>query len=150
MINKIEESGCADWILAGDFNYIIYPSNRNDGQGDINHMMKFNDAISSLALVEIPLKGRKFTWSNMQHAPLLEKIDWVFTSECWTLKYPNTLVLPLAKPISDHIPFVISLEPASQDLQFSDLNFFGFSITTSKKLWQIFGTNQFKRRTVLN
>lgn len=72
-------------------------------------MLKFNDAISALALVEIPIKGRSFTWSNMQQAPLLEKLDLIFSSESWTDKYPNTLVWPLARPISDHIPCVIQI-----------------------------------------
>lgn len=40
----------------------------------------------------------------MQQDPLLEQLDWFFTSLNWTIAYPNTLVLPLAKPISDHIP----------------------------------------------
>ena len=61
------------WLITGDFNFIRYPSNRNDGAGNTNNMMDFNAAISQLALVEIPLKGRNFTWSNMQQAPLLEK-----------------------------------------------------------------------------
>jgi hypothetical protein len=38
-------------------------------------MLMFNDAISKLGLVELPLKGRKYTWSNMQRDPLLEKLD---------------------------------------------------------------------------
>ena len=44
-------------IIAGDFNYIRYPTDRNDGAGDTHNMMQFNEAISSLALVEIPLKA---------------------------------------------------------------------------------------------
>uniref|UniRef100_A0A453J5A8 Uncharacterized protein n=1 Tax=Aegilops tauschii subsp. strangulata TaxID=200361 RepID=A0A453J5A8_AEGTS len=40
----------------------------------------FNNIIINLDLVEIPLKGRSFTWSNKQDQPLLEKLDWVFTS----------------------------------------------------------------------
>jgi hypothetical protein len=40
----------------------------------------------------------------MQHDPLLEQLDWFFTSVHWTKKYPNSLVLPMSKPISDHIP----------------------------------------------
>lgn len=35
------------------------------------------------------------------------KYDWVFTSECWSFNYPNTLVLSLSKPVSDYIPCVI-------------------------------------------
>ena len=64
----------------------------------------FNEAIGHLGLVELPLKGRAYTWSNMQTDPLLEKLDWFFTSINWTLDFPNTEVVPLAKITSDHIP----------------------------------------------
>ena len=50
-----------------------------------------------MGLVELPRKGRAFTWSNMQQEPLLEQLDWFFTSNNWMLAYPNTLVMPLAK-----------------------------------------------------
>jgi len=60
--------------------------------------------IGHLGLVELPLKGRAFTWSNMQSDLLLEQLDWFFTSVNLTLAYPNTMVLPLAKITSDHIP----------------------------------------------
>lgn len=63
------------WLILGDFNYIRYPHNRNKEGGNFLDMLKFNAAISSLALVEIPLKGRSYTWSKMQDAPLLEKLD---------------------------------------------------------------------------
>jgi exonuclease III len=69
-----------DWIIMGDFNFIRNPTGRNKQGGNINEMLMFNDAISKLGLVELPLKGRKYTWSNMQRDPLLEKLDWVFTS----------------------------------------------------------------------
>jgi hypothetical protein len=69
----------------------------------------FNDAIGHLGLIELPLKGRKFTWSNMQMDPLLEQLDWFFTSPSCTVDYPNTEVLPLAKITSDHIPCKISI-----------------------------------------
>jgi hypothetical protein len=57
-----------------------------------------------MGLVELPLKGRAYTWSNMQSDPLLEQLDWFFTSPNWTVEYPNTKVLPLAKITSDHLP----------------------------------------------
>jgi hypothetical protein len=59
--------------------------------------------------VELPLKGRKFTWSNMQQDPLLEKFDWFFTSASWTVSYPSTIVYPLVKPTSDHVPCVVAI-----------------------------------------
>jgi exonuclease III len=79
-----------DWIVVGDFNLMRKPQDRNREGGDLNEMFMFNDAISALALNEIVLQGRKYTWSNMQLSPLLQKIDWIFTSNAWTLKYPDT------------------------------------------------------------
>jgi hypothetical protein len=39
----------------------------------------------------------------MQHNPLLEQLDWFFTSVNWTNAYPMTEVIPLAKVTSDHV-----------------------------------------------
>lgn len=60
--------------------------------------------VSNLGLQEILLKGRNYTWSNMQEDPLLEQLDWCFTSTNWISQYPNTLLLPLSRPTSDHTP----------------------------------------------
>jgi len=72
-------------------------------------MYLFNEAISFLGLIEIPLKGRKFTWSNKQVSPLLERIYWFFISTSWTLSYPNTFAYPLLMETSDHVPCAISI-----------------------------------------
>jgi hypothetical protein len=72
-------------------------------------MFLFNAAISSLGLIELPLQGRKYTWSNKQVPPLLERLDWFFTSACWTLSYPTTAVSSLVMEPSDHVPCVISI-----------------------------------------
>lgn len=59
----------------------------------------------------------------MQDNPLLQKLDWVFTSSSWTVQYPNTSVLPLSRPISAHIPCVIKIEteiPSSKKNRFEN------------------------------
>jgi hypothetical protein len=43
----------------------------------------------------------------MQKDPLLEKLDWFFTSPSWTISYPTTFAYPLVKPTSDHVPCVV-------------------------------------------
>lgn len=106
---NIDMADNTDWLVVGDFNFMRYPDNRNMTGGNVQDMLSYNEAINAQALVEIPLKGRSFTWSNMQQAPLLEKLDWAFSSESWTLQYPKTLAIPLAKPISDHCPYVIQV-----------------------------------------
>jgi len=92
----------SDWIILGYFNLIRKPKNRNRPGGDLNNMFKFNEAISFLGINEITLQGRKFTWSNMQPSPLLEKLDWVFTSNSWAISYPSTHMTALDMTPSDH------------------------------------------------
>ena len=64
----------------GDFNFMRSLENRNLLGGDVNNIILFNEIIGHLGLVELPIKGRQYTWSNMQTTPLLEQIDWFFTS----------------------------------------------------------------------
>jgi endonuclease/exonuclease/phosphatase family metal-dependent hydrolase len=45
----------------------------------------------------------------MKNDPLLEKLDWVFISTPWTMTSLDTKVVPLSRPISDHIPFVVQI-----------------------------------------
>jgi hypothetical protein len=90
------------WLFLGDFNFIRGQENRNKLGGDVNDIFLFNEIISHLGLLELPFKGRSFTWSNMQDDPLLVQLDWVFTS--------NTMVTTLAKPTSDHVPYVVSID----------------------------------------
>lgn len=98
-----------NWIFLGDFNFYRSLSNRNRSGGNLADTLVFNEAIGHLGLIELPLKGRAFTWSNMQQNPLLEQLDWFFTFPNWTIDYPNTEVLPLAKITSDHIPCKIAI-----------------------------------------
>ena len=97
------------WLILRDFNFIRPTEDRNKPGADMNDIFLFNSIISNLGLLELPLKGRKFTWSNMQDQPLLEQLDWFFTTCEWTLKFPNTMVFPLAKPTSDQVPRVVSI-----------------------------------------
>ena len=47
-----------NWLLVGDFNLIRSPESRNGVGCDINKMFLFNEAISALGLLEIPLSGK--------------------------------------------------------------------------------------------
>lgn len=93
----------------GDFNLYRQPENRNKPGVDVSKMFHFNSFISVIDLTEIPLQGRKFTWSNMQNPPFLEKLDWVFTSAAWGLSFPTTSYRALTLETSDHCLLVISI-----------------------------------------
>jgi hypothetical protein len=99
--------GHVDWLIVGDFNLYRSPEDRNRPSADFCEIFLFNEAISSLGLVELPLKGKRFTWTNKQHPPLLERLDWFFTSSSWTTAYLFTSVSTLTIETSDHVPCLI-------------------------------------------
>ena len=99
-LSSIDTSQLDLWLILGDFNLFRIPQNRNRDGGDINNMIMFNSIIQQLDLEEIPIKSRAYTWSNMQDMPLLEKLDWIFTTANWTTEFPNT---------SDHIPIQVQI-----------------------------------------
>jgi hypothetical protein len=72
---------------------MIYKSS-DKNNSNINRAMmgRFRRLINDLSLKEIPLHGRKFTWSNQQEDPVLVKLDWVFYSVDWELIFPNVLL----------------------------------------------------------
>lgn len=82
-----------DWLIVGDFNLIRKLEDRNRPSGSVGDMMMFSNAISSLGLVEIPLHGRKFTWTNKQTPPLFLK-GWIVFSLLST-RQPGILTLLL-------------------------------------------------------
>jgi hypothetical protein len=98
------------WIIMGDFNLIRRQENRNELGGDTNLMLGFNDAISKLGLVEVPLSGQAYSRSNKQQNPLLERLDWFFISQAWSLEFPDTKVKTLARGVSDHVPCLVTIK----------------------------------------
>lgn len=107
---EVDIPSTEDWLLLGDFNYIRSPNNRNKPGGNVHDMFTFNDFIREQRLTELPIKGRNFTWSNMQQNPLLEQLDWFFTTLNWTSSFPNTIVNPLGRPVSDHTPCSVVIQ----------------------------------------
>lgn len=112
------------WLVVGDFNLIRRPEDRNRDGADPNEMFMFNEAISKLGVIELPLLGRQYTWTNKQTPPLLERLDWFFTSNSWTEKFPNTSVKILVMEVSDHWPCVIEIStniPSSNLFRFENI-----------------------------
>jgi hypothetical protein len=78
--------------------------------GDINLMLQFNEANSNLDLLEVPLHGMSFTWSNKQWEPLLQRLDWFFISQEWSVVLPETQAKTMPRDISDHVPCLVSIK----------------------------------------
>lgn len=61
------------WIVLGDFNMMREPTNKNNSSFRQSEADLFNATLNSLALIELPLMDRQFTWSSKCDLPTLEK-----------------------------------------------------------------------------
>ena len=102
------------FLIGGDFNIMRRPEDKNKDNFNPRWPNLFNAVIESLEIKEIELKGRQFTWSNNLDPPTLEKLDRVFMSIDWELKYPNATVEALHRSRSDHTPLLLIDKIASQ------------------------------------
>lgn len=79
------------WFVGGDFNSIKSISERVGCTRMDRDMRDFIDFINIMELQDLPLLGRKFTWSNFQDVEIQSRIDrFVFLKNFWTnLISPN-------------------------------------------------------------
>lgn len=63
------------WCLGGDFNLVRF-SHEWKGEGSrVAKMQKIGNFIDRWKLIDSPLKGAKFTWSNFREYPSLSRLD---------------------------------------------------------------------------
>jgi hypothetical protein len=79
-----------------------------NGVINFNHVSAFNDWVNKWGLIEINDPTRSFSWSNHQDKPIMAKLDRVFASIEWNIKYPPISVVMLSKGVSNHDPLKIS------------------------------------------
>jgi exonuclease III len=82
-------------------------NNHNYNRATMGCFRKF---IDDLALKELPLHGRKYTWSNQQEAATLVKLDRVICSVDWEETFPNCLLQSMATNDSDHCPMLLGIQ----------------------------------------
>ena len=78
------------WVIAGDFNLVRSSDDKNNDRFDHNLASHFNDTINSLALLELPLLDRLFTWSSRRNSPTLARLDRVFFNNSMSTTFPNS------------------------------------------------------------
>ena len=62
---------------------------------------------------DLPLLGGKYTWSNNQQNPTLEKLDRILISDDWEKLFPLTNLRKLPRELSDHNPLLLCTEQST-------------------------------------
>lgn len=96
------------WLLLGDYNLTREPSDKNNDHFNLSEARQFNDLINILALLEIPLVDRAYTWSNKRETPTLVRLDRCLVNLDWDLMLPNTCLSSLTRFVSDHVSLLLT------------------------------------------
>ncbi|CAN6196704.1 unnamed protein product [Urochloa humidicola] len=104
---SLQTSVAGAWAITGDFNLVRSPDERSNDSFDASEAAMFNLAIDAIALQELPLLDRRFTWSNHQDVPILAKLDRFFISTEWSSLMPNSMVTSASTATSDHCQLLL-------------------------------------------
>ncbi|XP_058192016.1 uncharacterized protein LOC131309384 [Rhododendron vialii] len=94
------------WCIGGDFNEIRTISERVRCQRMERGMKDFFDFGNRMELLDIPMLGRKFTWTNYQNRAVNSRLDRFLISQQWLAKF-KVVQWGIHRPISDHCPIVL-------------------------------------------
>ncbi|XP_039030710.1 uncharacterized protein LOC120165212 [Hibiscus syriacus] len=99
--------------MGGDFNEIIHPSEKKEGQRRARvHMKDFQRCLQDADLWDIRSKDGWFTWvsGTRAHTFVQERIDRVVANNDWHLMFPGCSVSTIPTASSDHYALLLSLE----------------------------------------
>ncbi|KAG6644474.1 hypothetical protein CIPAW_08G057000 [Carya illinoinensis] len=90
------------WCIGGDFNTTRFSSERSgvSTSGSFN----FTTLVFELDLVDLPLAGGDYTWSNGR---AWSRLDRFIVSPCWETHFPILCQKCLPKLCSDHFPLLL-------------------------------------------
>lgn len=92
------------WVICGNFNAIFAIEDKSCGVPNLRDIRCAQDLLCNLNLVEPPLVGRRFTWTNGQASPTWVKLDRFLTNPRWNMLYPRAHQVSLPRLGSDHVP----------------------------------------------
>ena len=67
----------------------------------------FSDFISEKGLIDLPLEGGTFTWSNSREVESKARLDRFLFSADWEDKFPTVCQRRMSRLLLDHFPIVL-------------------------------------------
>lgn len=110
-LHQIRADCPGPWMLCGDFNLILCAEDKSTGNLNRRMMGKFRRLVNDLALKEVYLNGRRYTWSNEQSPPTLVHLDRVMCTSDWDDAHGECHLRCLASVVSDHCPLLLDCAP---------------------------------------
>jgi endonuclease/exonuclease/phosphatase family metal-dependent hydrolase len=110
-LREIRDDCQGPWMICGDFNLIHKAGDKNNGNLNRRMMGKFRRLLNDLALKEVYLNGRWYTWSNEQSPLTLVHLDRVLYTSDWGEEHGECHFRCLSSVVSDHSPLLLDCNP---------------------------------------
>ncbi|KAK9007375.1 hypothetical protein V6N11_074303 [Hibiscus sabdariffa] len=110
LMSKLRSGYDEKWLMIGDSNVV---SSQDEKLGGLpfnpNDAREFFDFIDAAGLIDLPISGGTFTWSNLrsEDEAILEKLDRTLCSHEWNITFPKAVVLMDFAIGSDHAPIIV-------------------------------------------
>ena len=95
------------WCAGGDFNVVRFPSERSGSSNFTSAMHQFSAFIFEQSLIDLPLVGESFTWSNSREVASRSRLDKFLLSADWEENFPSVCQRRLSRLLSDHFPILL-------------------------------------------
>ncbi|KAJ9183977.1 hypothetical protein P3X46_007769 [Hevea brasiliensis] len=106
-LNSLVSSNSISWLLGGDFNALLHPSDRKGGSLNKLGVCKlFSNWFKANDMHDLGFKGPTFTWSR---GSLWERLDRAICNTTWRLNFPEASIFYLAKIKYDLRPILIRI-----------------------------------------
>ena len=104
-IRSIRGDLTAPWLLMGDFNEILYNSEKEGGRPRTQRQLQaFHDVLSECELNYMEFTGDLYTW---QRGHIRERLDRAVANIQWSNLFPQSTLINSEMTRSDHRPIVM-------------------------------------------
>jgi exonuclease III len=108
-LRGLKDSAQPAWLILGDFNLICSDQDKSNDYVDRRMISRFRRALNHIVVKEIPLVGKRFTWSNDRSSPTMTRIDRAFCTVLWEENHIDPILHPLSSSVSDHCPLLLNV-----------------------------------------
>ncbi|WOL04756.1 hypothetical protein Cni_G13478 [Canna indica] len=91
-------------IAAGDFNVTLHNGERLNCVGDTTVSRSFSELIADTGLLDFPIFGNSYSWTNNQQPPTLAKLDRILINGNFATLFPLSVASSGNRRLSYHNP----------------------------------------------